>query len=177
MKVLSLLQLFSEAVAGKKIIYLYRIKEKSASDDAVGLAFTTENERTKSKDADSTATKDGNVRTPGTVEVEITASSLLKRGDTFIDDLEDALDNDKLMEIWEVNLEEKGTNTNSGKYKAKYFQGYLTEIDQTSSAEDNVELSLTFGINGNGVSGYATVSEEQMEIATYVFADTQKTGA
>lgn len=177
MKLLSALQLFSEAVSGKKIIYLYRIKGKSTTDDAVGLAFTTENERTKSKDADSTATKDGTVRTPGAAEVEVTASSLLKKGDTFIDELEDALDNDKLMEIWEVNLEEEGTDQNVGKYKSKYFQGYLTELDQTSSAEDNVELSLTFGINGNGVSGYATVSEGQKEIATYVFADTQKTGA
>lgn len=173
----SKLQLFAEAVSGKKIIYLYRIKEKSKTDDAVGLAFTTENERTKSKDADTTVTKDGTVRTPGAAEVEITASSLLKKGDKFIDELEEALDNDEMLEIWEVNLAEEGIDTNKGKYKSKYFQGYLTELDQTSNAEDNVELSLTFGINGNGVSGYATVSEEQKEIATYVFADTQKTGA
>ena len=173
----SKLQLFAEAVAGKKVIYLYRIMSKSASNDAVGLAFTTENERTKSKDADTTATKDGTVRTPGTSEVEITASSLLKKGDKFIDELEDALDDDEILEIWEVNLEEEGTDTNKGKYKSKYCQGYLTELDQTSSAEDNVEISLTFGINGNGVSGYATVSAEQKEIVTYVFADTQKTGA
>lgn len=173
----SKLQLFAEAVSGKKIIYLYRIKEKSKTDDAVGLAFTTENERTKSKDADTTVTKDGTVRTPGAAEVEITASSLLKKGDKFIDELEEALDNDEMLEIWEVNLAEEGTDGNKGKYKSKYFQGYLTELDQTSNVEDNVELSLTFGINGNGVSGYATVSEEQKEIATYVFADTQKTGA
>ena len=173
----SKLQLFAEAIAGKKIIYLYRIISKEKDHDATAIAFTTENERTKSKDADTTATKDGTVRTPGTAEVEITASSLLKKGDQFIDELEDALDNDQMMEIWEVNLEEEGTDGNEGKYKSKYFQGFLTELDQTSSAEDNVEISLTFGINGNGVSGYATVSEEQKEIAAYVFRDTQKTGA
>lgn len=156
----SKLQLFAEAIAGKKIIYLYRIMSKEKDHDATAIAFTTENERTKSKDADTTATKDGTVRTPGTAEVEITASSLLKKGDQFIDELEDALDNDQMMEIWEVNLEEEGTDGNEGKYKSKYFQGFLTELDQTSSAEDNVEISLTFGINGNGVSGYATVSEE-----------------
>ena len=173
----SKLQLFAEAIAGKKIIYLYRIMSKEKDHDATAIAFTTENERTKSKDADTTATKDGTVRTPGTAEVEITASSLLKKGDQFIDELEDALDNDQMMEIWEVNLEEEGTDGNEGKYKSKYFQGFLTELDQTSSAEDNVEISLTFGINGNGVSGYATVSEEQKEIAAYVFRDTQKKGA
>lgn len=147
------LQLFAEAVAGKKIVYLYRILSTEKDHDAKTLAFTTENERTKSKDADTTATKDGTVRTPGTAEVEITASSLLKKGDKFIDELEAALDDDEKMEIWEVNLAEP-QESSSNKFKAKYFQGYLTEIDKTSNAEDNVELSLTFGLEGKGVDGY-----------------------
>ena len=171
------LQLFAEAVQGKRIVYLYRILEDAATNNATAIAFTTENGRTKSKDADSTATKDGSIRTPGVAEVEITATSLLAKGDTMLTDLEDALDNDKIVEIWEVNLEEEGTSGDVGKYKAKYFQGYLTEMEITSNAEDYTEVSLTFGINGNGADGYATVSEEQQEIATYVFADTKKTGA
>lgn len=173
----SKLQLFAEAIQGKKIVYLYRILEDAATANAEGIAFTTENGRTKSKDADSTATKDGSIRTPGVAEVEITATSILSKGDTMIDKLEAALDGDKTIEIWEVNLEEEGTSDNVGKYKAKYFQGYLTEMEITSNAEDFTEVSLTFGINGDGVDGYATVSEEQQEVANYVFADTQKTGA
>ena len=155
------LQLFAEAVAGKKIVYLYRILSTEKDHDATALAFTTENERTKSKDADSTVTKDGTVRTPGAAEGEITASSLLKKGDKFIDELEAALDDDEKMEIWEVNLAEPQASS-SNKFKAKYFQ---------------VELSLTFGLEGKGVDGYATVTAEQQEVAAYVFADTQKTGA
>lgn len=170
------LQLFAEAVAGKKIVYLYRILSTKKDHDATALAFTTENERTKSKDADSTVTKDGTVRTPGAAEGEITASSLLKKGDEFIDELEAALDDDEKMEIWEVNLAESQASS-TDKFKAKYFQGYLTEIDKTSNAEDNVELSLTFGLEGKGVDGYATVTAEQQEVAAYIFADTQKTGA
>ncbi|MDD3186596.1 MAG: phage major tail protein, TP901-1 family, partial [Anaerostipes sp.] len=69
-----LLQLFAnEAVQGKKLVYLYRIKSKEATTSGTTLAFTTENSRTKSKDADSTATKDGSIRTPGAAEVEISA--------------------------------------------------------------------------------------------------------
>lgn len=41
------LQLFAEAVAGKKIVYLYRILSTKKDHDATALAFTTENERTK----------------------------------------------------------------------------------------------------------------------------------
>ncbi|MBO5789542.1 MAG: phage major tail protein, TP901-1 family [Clostridia bacterium] len=176
------LQLFAEdaktAVSGKKIVYLYRILANAASNAAAALAFTTENGRTKSKDADTTETKDGPIRTPGAAEVEITATSLLAKGDTLIDELEEAMDEDKVIEIWEANLEEPVTGTGTTtKFKGRYFQGYLTEFEQTSSAEDFVECSLTFGINGTGVKGDVTVTAEQQAIAAYVFADTEKTGA
>ena len=171
------LQLFAEAVQGKKMVYLYRVLENAGTANGAVMAFTTENGRTKSRDTESVATKNGSVRTPGVSEAEITATSILSKGDTVIDELEKALDNDKIIEIWEVNLLEEGTDTNAGKFKAKYFQGYLTELEITSNAEEFTEVSLTFGINGDGADGYATVSDEQQEIANYVFADTQKTEA
>lgn len=168
------LQMFAEAVQGKKVVYLYRLAEEAASESAVMLAFTTENSRTKSKDADSTITKDGSIRTPGAAEVEITATSILAKGDTMINKLEDAMDADKLIEIWEANLEEPA-DEGENKFVGMYFQGYLTEFEKTSSAEDFVECSLTFGVNGSGVRGNVTVSAEQQEVAAYVFADTSKT--
>lgn len=170
------LQMFGEAVSGKKLVYLYRILSKAATADGATLAFTTENTRTKSKDADSTETKDGPIRTPGAAEVEISATSLLAKGDTLIDELEEAMDNNEIIEVWEANLEEP-VGEGDNKFKGTYYQGYLTELEKSSSAEDFVECSLTFGINGSGVKGDVTVSVEQQEIAAYVFADTQKTGA
>lgn len=170
------LQLFAEAVQGKKLVYLYRIKSEAATENGTQLAFTTENGRSKSKDADSTATKDGSIRTPGTSETEITATSVLAKDDEMIDKLEDAMDNDELLEIWEANLSEPAT-TGNNKFKGMYFQGYLTSFEKTSSAEDYVECSLTFGINGSGKRGDVTVTVEQQELADYVFTDTQKTGA
>ncbi len=171
------LQMFAEAVQGKKIVYLYRVLSKAATNEGAALAFTTENGNTISKDADSTATKDGSIRTPAVAEVEITATSILAQGDTLIDELKAALNSDELIEIWETNLAEPGTDTNAGKFKATYYQGYLTELEKSSNAEDMVEMSLTFGINGTGADGYATVSAEQQEVANYVFKDTTKTGA
>jgi TP901-1 family phage major tail protein len=170
------LQLFAgEAVSGKKIVYLYRILSNATSKAAAALAFTTENSRTKSKDADTTETKDGAIRTPGATEVEISATSILKQGDTLIAELEAAMDNDAIIEIWEANLAEPASGTgNTNKFKGRYYQGYLTEFEQTSAAEDFVECSLTFGINGSGVYGDVTVTTEQQAIAAYVFTDTAK---
>jgi TP901-1 family phage major tail protein len=170
------LQLFAEAVQGKKMVYLYRIAKDAATTDGATLAFTTENGRTKSKDADSTATKDGAIRTPGASEVEITATSILAVGDELIGKLEDAMDNDDLIEIWEANLAEP-VGEGANKFAGMYFQGYLTELEKTSNAEDFVEVSLSFAINGTGKRGEVTVSAEQQEMAAYVFTDTQKTGA
>lgn len=168
------LQLFAEAVQGKKVVYLYRIMSDAATTDGTTIAFTTENGRTKSKEAESTMTKDGAIRTPGAPEVEISVTTILAKGDTLIDKLEDAMDNDEIIEIWEANLEEKAT-PGENQFKGMYFQGYLTEIERTSNAEDMVEVSLTFGINGTGKRGNVTVSLAQQEIANYVFTDTSKT--
>lgn len=176
MKKIDLQMFAAEAIHGSKLVYLYRIASKAATTDGVALAFTTENERSKSKDSDSVVTKDGTIRIPGAAEVEITATSLLAKGDTLVNDLEDAMDNDELIEIWEANLEEPAAEGNN-KFKGRYFQGYLTEVTTASNAEDHVEVSLTFAVNGNGVRGDVTVSAEQQEIAEYVFTDTAKTGA
>lgn len=163
------------ATQGKKIIYLYRILSEQASQDGAVLAFATENTRSISNDAESTATKDGTVRTPGTPEVEITSTSLLKKGDEMIGKLEAACEAGTLVECWEANLDEPGATT--GKYKGKYFQGYITDFEKTSNADGNVEISITYGVNGVGVSGDVTVTAAQQEAASYVYTDTPHVSA
>lgn len=170
------LQLFAEAVQGKRMVYLYRLHKDAATTDGATLAFVTENSRTKSKESESTVTKDGSITTPGAIEQEITSTSLLAKDSEMVEKLEDALDNGDLLDIWEANLDDPAEG-GANKFKGRYFQGYLTELEKTSSAENYVELSLTFAINGAGVRGDVTVTAEQQEMANYVFADTAKTGA
>ena len=166
-----------KAVHGKKIVYLFR--PLGSTSEAVAMAFVTENERSMSKDSDSTATKDGPIVTPSEIENEITATALLANDDTLMDQLEVAMISDTLIEIWEANLDKPVSGSgNENKFDGRYMQGYLTEFTQTSSAEDYVEVSTTFAINGAGAKGSVTVSKTQQEVAAYVFADTTaKTGA
>ncbi len=175
------LQLFADdataktAIEGKKIVYLFRILKNAATKTAVAMAFTTENERSKSKDSDSVATKDGAIVIPGEVEIEISATALLVKGDPLAEELEDAMDANDIIEIWEANLEAPGTT--EGTFKGRYFQGYLTEFTLSSSAEDHAEYECTFAVNGSGAKGDVTVTAEQQEVASYVFKDTKATGA
>lgn len=165
-------------IKGNRIIYLYRILKDAATDDATAVAFTTENNKSKSRDSDTVTTKDGTIRVPGEVETEISTTALFaSENDAMIDKLEKALDDGDKVEIWEVNLDKPGTSDNASKFAAKYFQGYVTSFELSSNSEDHAEASLDFGIEGKGVDGYATVTDEQQELAAYVFKDTSKTGA
>lgn len=170
------LQLFAEATAGKKLVYLYRVLEDADTTNASAMAFVTENEISISKDADATVTKDGTVRTPSAAEIEITATSLFAKGDTLYDTLKAAMLADKKIEIWEVNLAEPVANGNN-KFKGTYYRGYLTEFTKTSSSEEHIEVETTFSVEGDGADGSVTVTADQQETALYAFADTQKTGA
>lgn len=172
------IQLFAESVSGKRIVYPIRVHDNAATDAGTVLAFVTENGRTKSKDADSIATKDGSIRTPGALEQEITVTCILAKGDDMIDKLEDAMDDDKLIDVWEANLDEPIANK-TNQFKGRYFQAYITEFEKTSNAEDQVEISLTLGVNGKGAkpeTGGVTVTADQQEAAQYAFIDTPKTG-
>ena len=164
------------AVKGTKIIYLFRELSKAAEEDAFTIAFATENERTVEVDSDSTPTKDGAIIVPGTPETSISATSLLKENDEKIDEIEDATYDNKLMEIWEADLSRKVGSTGN-KYKGKYFQGYISSFGKTSNAEDYVEVSLEFSVNGKGKRGDITVPQEAIDESDYVFVDTTKTGA
>jgi TP901-1 family phage major tail protein len=174
------LQLFAtdvEKVKGTEIIYLYRLLSEKSSEAATHIAFSEENELSMKRDADTTQTKDGPIRTPGTPELEITAKSILAKGDTMIKKLKNALLSGEIVEVWRVNLAEEGTDTNAGKYEATYYQANVTELTETSNAEDACEVEITFGVQGNGADGYATVSDAQKEAASYVFKDTSKESA
>ncbi len=170
------LQIFAsekEVVKGTKIVYLYRLLADAKTQKGTTLAYTTENERTLSRDSDTTETKDGPVVTSGSLEHEITATSLLTKNDPMIDKLEKAVVSGETIEIWEANLADPASGgSGSNLFKGKYFQGKLTEFGKSSNAEDNVEISLTFAIEGAGQSGNVTVTEEQQVEASYVFKDT-----
>lgn len=165
----------AEAVQGSKIIYLYRLLEEQATEDAFRLAFVTEDSISYEKDADSTITKDGAIRTPSAAEIEKPVTCILAKGDTDVKKLKEAMLTDKLVELWEANLDEP-VEGEENKFYGTYFQGYITSYEKTSNAEDMVEIAMTVGVNGTGKDGEVTVPADQQEDASYVFVDTPATG-
>lgn len=158
-----------KAKKGIDIILLYRLLKNAKTEAAFKLAFQTEHSNEISRDSDPQKTKDGNIQNLGAVEYEFSAKSIAAKGDKHIDELKDALLKGEIIEIWEIDKAEKNE---ANKYKAAYYQGYVTKFSTNPNSEDSVELELEFSINGEGQNGYATLTDEQAKVVQYVFKDT-----
>ena len=161
-----------EALKGIDVILLYRLLSKSSEGPAWNMAFQTEHENGLTRESEATVTKDGNVHTLSPVEYDFSATSIVAKGDTHVNEMKKALLDGEIVEIWEINKAENGIGEDADKYKATYYQAYVSEFTPNATAEDNVELSLAFAVNGVGQEGYATLSEDQAKVIQYTFKDT-----
>lgn len=168
-----LLNVFGEVVPGRKLVYLLRVLKSASQEAASLLAYSTENGRSMTAEATTTTTKDGVMRAAGQPTVEITGTALLQKGDPMLGKLQAAMEAGDLVEVWEANLDEP-VNGQTNKFSGRYHQGYFTNLSTTSNAEGNVEIQWTVAVNGAGVTGSVTVTAEQQEEASYVFADTTR---
>lgn len=157
------------AKQGKDIILLYRVLSKASKEAAWKLAFQTEHSNEKTRDYNTTATKDGPVGALAEVEYSLSATSIAANGDPHLGEMDDAMDNGDIIEVWEIDKAEKGSD---GKYKAKYLRAYLTSFSYEPNSEDALELSMEFGVFGKPQKGQATLTEEQANVVQYVFKDT-----
>ena len=157
------------AKQGKDIILLYRLLSKATKEAAWKLAFQTEHSNEKTRDYNTTATKDGPDGALAEVEYSLSATSIAANGDPHLGEMDDAMDNGDIIEVWEIDKAEKGSD---GKYKAKYLRAYLTSFSYEPNSEDALELSMEFGVFGKPQKGQATLTEEQANVVQYVFKDT-----
>lgn len=157
------------AKQGKDIILLYRLLSKATEEAAWKLAFQTEHSNEKTRDYNTTATKDGTIGSLAAIEYSLSATSIAANGDPHLGEMDDAMDNGDIIEVWEIDKAEKGSD---GKYKAKYLRAYLTSFSYEPNSEDALELSLEFGVFGKPQKGQATLTEEQANVVQYVFKDT-----
>lgn len=161
-----------QAKKGIDVILLYRLLKDAKKQAAFKMAFQTEHSIEMSRDADAQKTKDGNIQNLGQIEYDFSATSIVAVNDPKIAELKKAMVDGELVEIWEIDKSEKGTSGNEGKYKATYYQGYVTKFGTSPNSEDSVELEIEFSINGVGQEGWATLTADQAKVVQYVFEDT-----
>lgn len=161
----------AQAKKGKKVILLWRLLKDSKEKDGTLMMFQTEHSVDKSRDSDSVITKTGVIRNVGALEEEISFTSLCATDDPVLEYLDTAIDAGEELELWEVDMNGEGK---AGKYPAKYRRGYLSELNFTANAEDNMEVEGTFATEMQAQKGEVALTTQQMEAAQYQFRGTEK---
>lgn len=157
-----------KAIEGKKRVLFFRLLRDAETKKAAKLALQTSHEWEKSRDNDSTATKDGSKSRSGALETTLSIDALATN-DEVNAMLEKSVNDGEVVEVWDVDLSEP---TTENKYKAKYAQGLLNSWSTPSDVEDFVTFSTEMTIDGLPQDGEATVTEADQKSIQYAFRDT-----
>lgn len=152
----------------KQIILMRKLGDNT---EALNLLYQTESEIGMSKDSDSEATKSGPITTPGAIEYDFSLTCYMAVNDPAVKMLEHAFLNNELVELWDINLQHPKTD-GTNQYASNYYHAYVTSYTPTSPADEMVELELEFGVQGQHVDGWATVTDAQEAGAKITFKDT-----
>lgn len=157
-----------ELIQGKKFLLFFRRLADAKSKAADKLKFQTEHAIKMEKEKEATKTKDGIINSLSDGENTIDIKSFAytsDEGTTAIwKELRRYFKAGDVVEIWQVDL----TSKKDQDYEVEYFQGYFTSFEISASADSQVELSMTYAINGNGAEGKDTLTSGQQQAVSDV---------
>lgn len=131
----------------------------------------TEHSLSKSANKNSQATKEGPIVQVGSPETNYDFSSIMCIGDPLQEDLKKALDNNELVELWNIYIDPDDIKDPNAEHKASYAQGYITDYSESSPAEDNVTINYSYAVNLIPQDGTVTLTLEEAEAIQYKFRD------
>lgn len=156
-------------------LLLFRVCGKAV--DATKLMFAKDFAVSHESKSDSEDTLDGSFTTGGGAESSLKYTAKMASGDTFSDEVEDALLDKIPYEAWVIDSKMPGKDANANKYKSRYFQGYFSKYDLKGEASAINEYETEFSVSGRMQRGYATlpkVVEDKLSAIGYKFHDTTK---
>ncbi|UTH14769.1 phage major tail protein, TP901-1 family [Macrococcus equipercicus] len=150
-----------------KVLYFRKLGDTKPAT----LVLQQEHSKSYKRDREAVVTKAGRIFKKALLEDELSIKALQSTADDAYKMLDDSIVDDFALEVWEVDLAKKSAD---GKFQSEYRQGWLTEWEATSAAEDDPTVEGTFVTYGKRQKGLATVPPEDLQangILGYVFHD------
>lgn len=161
-----------KALSGTRKVLMFKLAKDRDKQNATRLALETTHTIKEAGKVATTETKDGTVNNPGEITTTIDIEALASDSSTYRL-LHYAAKHNELVDCWEINFE-KPSPSEKGKYLAQYGSGYLSSWETPDKVGDNETIKTTLNVDGKLVSGYATVSDEDVATANNFFRDTTK---
>lgn len=162
--------MYTTPIKGQKMVLFFQGMEDDTSDgNQLRLAFQTEHTLTKERELMEEMTKDGMIKeTNDQINASVDLTAFVAKGDATYELLEQAFDENNLLQVWEVDVTEEAS---AGTYSATYMQGQLENFEVSAGSEDFAELSTTFQVNLSPQKGEVTLTPEQYSAIQYAFQD------
>lgn len=135
---------------GGKVVIAARLLDDEAKSTGQKFAYETTHEYHKTRDSNSTPTKDVVVYSYGDVTTELTVE-MISSDFALKDMMESAIDNNSIVEFWRIFTNRPGKT--SGSYVMEYMHGRINDFDENADADDFVTLSLDVNIDGKPQKG------------------------
>lgn len=162
------------AIEGKTRILKFRKLSDRSERVAAKLALQTEHSWSSSKTINRTPTKDGSKTAAGSMEDTLSISAVAS-DDPVNNYLEEAYQNDEVVEVWDIDLStpyQGGGGGGNNRYATKYARGLLNGWETPAPTEDFVTFDTELEIDLVPQKGFATVTEDEQEEIQYAFQDT-----
>lgn len=140
---------------GKKVVIAARLLDDASKSAGQKFAFENTHEYQKTRDSNDTPTKDGVVYSYGDVSTELSVE-MISSDSTLVDMLENAIDNNLIVEFWRIYMDRPGKT--EGSYVMDYMRGRLNSYDSNADADDFVTLSIDANIDGKPQKGEGTLT-------------------
>lgn len=156
------------AINGKDLLAFFRRFADKTKVDARRNRFQTEHTVSSEKETNSTTTKDGNLNSIADGESTAEFTSIAYREDSqdvieLWKDMRKWFRDNELVEFWQVDLGSKRNEGGKDIFDVDYYQGHFTSFELSAPADDLVELSFEFAIDGRGVEDHTdTLTSEQL---------------
>ena len=156
----------AEMLQGKSHMLFMRAYKDRETEDGAKLRFQTEHSVSEDKETETIGTKDGNQITinDGESTIDITSYAYNEDDGTeaFWKQVHRWFKDNEKVEIWDVDV---SNPTEEGSVNVMYYRGYFTSFEQSKPYDGNIELSLSYSIEGNGVEGTDVLTAEQLAVA------------
>ena len=152
----------------KKVLFFQAIDDATTDGNDLRLAFQTEHTLSMEREEIDELTKDGRLKDTGDISASIDLTAYVASGDSTYDLLKETFYNNKLIQVWEVDVTER---VEGDKYPAIYAQGKLNSFEVSNGADGFAELSTTVAVNLTPQEGTVTLTDDEFTAVQYAFQD------
>ena len=156
----------ADMIQGKSHVLFMRALKDKETEDGSKLRFQTEHSISEDKETETVGTKDGNQISinDGESTIDITSYAYNEDDNTeaFWKQVHKWFKDNEKVEIWDVDLSKE---TTEGTLNATYYRGFFTSFEQSKPYDGNIELSISYSIEGKGVEGTDTLTPAQQAVA------------